>query len=159
MGKFWLDPFSMAISKDGVVFPAEETIALGDGIQGEDDPANEATKISVVVRDRHKVTLVSLVSAGYAVLAADDLISITGISGASKTITLPAAPVVGHTITIKDPTHSVSGAHTLVIDANGNTIENSALATSTITLSDAGLSLTLCYVGGGSWVTLNYYHP
>ncbi len=152
MGKFWLDPFSVPIEKDGVTFPARASFDLGEGLDATDDPDNEAT-ILTAKRNSHGVSSVSLASAGYAVLATDDVISITAIGGASKTITLPAAPVLGHTLTIKDTNYACSGAHTVVLDPGAIEIEND---NSTVTLTVSGFAITLAYVGAPGWVILSY---
>ncbi len=148
----WLDPFSMPIEKDGTVFPARANISLGDGIDATDDPEGDATILSAK-RNSHGVTSVSLASAGYTVLATDDVVSITAIGGASKTVTLPAAPVLGHTVTIKDTNYACSGAHTVVIQPGAIELEND---NSTITLTVSGFAITLTYVGAPGWVVLSY---
>jgi hypothetical protein len=49
MTRFWLDPFSVPIEKDGNVFPAREKIVLGTGLSAHDDPDNEATVLELTV--------------------------------------------------------------------------------------------------------------
>ncbi len=148
--RFWLDPFTVPIEKDGALFPARETISLGEGLEGEDDPDNDTTILSAAKRNSHKVTLIG---GSYAVLATDDIILITAVSGSSMTITLPAAPVDGHTITIKDANYLISGSHTIVIQPGAKDLEND---NSTITLATSGFAITLAFGGAVGWVVLSY---
>lgn len=67
---------------------------------------------------------------------------------ASRTVTFPAAPMVGQIIAVKDEDGSLA-AQTIVVDGNGNTIDGAA--TLTMSLANVGVksSLTFIYQGAG----------
>jgi hypothetical protein len=112
--------------------------------------ASGAYAIIVAGRRRPVVTNVNL-TANYTILPTDEVICVTSISGASKTIFLPAAPTVGETYEIKDSGGNVSVDSTLVLDGNGHSID----AVSSKTLFDAYICIKVTYMNG-AWALMNY---
>lgn len=70
------------------------------------------------------------------------------LESATRTITLPAAPTLGQSITVKDEDGSLA-LFDIIIDGNGNTIDGAA--TYTMTLAQNGIfgSITVIYQGAG----------
>jgi len=109
-----------------------------------------AKKLVTTGGRRRGVTDVNLTT-NYTVLATDEVICITGLSGASKTINLPASPTVGDTYVIKDSAGNVSVDSTLVLSGNGHNID----AVASKTISDTYVCVEVTYMNG-AWALMNY---
>ncbi len=148
--RFWLDPFSMPIAKNGIALPPRETISIGAGLDAQDDPANDAT----IIKRRQEVSLAAL-GADYTIASTGErILCITAISGSSGTMLLPASPSVGDSYLIKDAHGHISGSHTVVLDGNGHEVDGN----DTITIGDAYFAIRVVFMDGG-WAVVAYFRP